>query len=326
MNPLNFLQDKINKELYSLCGEINSEPGGLYEPVSYTLSLGGKRMRPVLLLMACELFCGKTEEAISSALAIELFHNFTLIHDDIMDNAPLRRNKPTVHRKWNNNTAILSGDVMLVKAYQYLAGCESSKLPQVLALFNSAAVKVCEGQQLDMDFEKRNNITVSDYLGMIEKKTASLLAAGLQIGAIIGNASDTDARLLYDFGLNTGMAFQIQDDILDIYAGSKKFGKEPGGDIVSGKTTLLLLSAYQLAKGAMLNELRNAMSSDNVEPLQKVKTVRRIYDHLKVKEIAEEKMRYYHNLALKNLSDVNIDEDKKSQLKSFTQGLMVRKI
>jgi len=326
VHNINFLQDKIDKELASLCKEINSEPGDLYEPISYTLSLGGKRMRPVLLLMACELFEGDIKGAIPPALAIEIFHNFTLVHDDIMDNAPLRRNKPTVHRKWNDNTAILSGDAMLVKAYQYLARGESSKLPQVLNVFNSAAIHVCEGQQLDMDFEKRENITVSDYLGMIELKTAALLAVSLQIGAIIGDASDTDTQHLHDFGLNIGMAFQLQDDILDVYGSRQKFGKELGGDIVSGKTTFILLKAYELAKGVVLNELKDAMSSKNVEPLQKVKIVTRIYDQLNVKEIAKKKMQHYHQLGLKHLSEVKVDEEKKNGLKSFTEGLMVREI
>jgi len=326
VHSINFLQDKIDKELDSLCEEINSEPGNLYAPISYTLSLGGKRMRPVLLLMACELFKGAIEDAIPPALAIEIFHNFTLVHDDIMDNAPLRRNKPTVHSKWNDNTAILSGDAMLVKAYQYLVKCERSKLPQVLDVFNSAAIHVCEGQQLDMDFEKRDNIAVSDYLGMIELKTAALLAVSLQIGAIIGNASDTDTQHLHDFGLNIGMAFQLQDDILDVYGSRQKFGKELGGDIISGKTTFMLLKAYELAQGVMLNELKNVMTSKNVETLQKVKVVTRIFDQLNVKEIAKKKMQHYHQLGLKHLSEVEIDKEKKNGLKSFTEGLMVREI
>lgn len=326
VHSINFLQDKIDKELDLLYKDINSGPGNLYEPISYTLSLGGKRMRPVLLLMACELFDEDTEGAIPPALAIEIFHNFTLVHDDIMDNAPLRRNKPTVHLKWNENTAILSGDAMLVKAYQYLAKCESSKLPHVLGVFNSAAIQVCEGQQLDMDFEKRKGIKVSDYLNMIELKTAALIAGSLKIGAIIGGASDKDAQHLHDFGLNIGMAFQLQDDILDVYGSRKKFGKEVGGDIVSGKTTFMLLKSFELAKGGVLNELRNAMSSKNIEHLQKVKIVTRIYDQLKIKEIAKEKMQYYHQLGLKHLSEVKVDEKKKSALKSFTEGLMVREI
>lgn len=326
MHSISFLQNKIDKELALLCGSINTEPGNLYEPISYTLSLGGKRIRPVLLLMACELFAGDTEGAIPSALAIEIFHNFTLVHDDIMDNAPLRRNKPTVHLKWNENTAILSGDAMMVKAYQYLARCENSKLPQVLNIFNSSAIQVCEGQQLDMDFEKRKDIKVSDYLNMIELKTAALIAGCLKIGAIIGGSSEKDAQYLHDFGLNIGMTFQLQDDILDVYGSQQKFGKEVGGDIVSGKTTFMLLKAYELAKGGVLNELRNTMSSKNIEHLQKVKIVKRIYDQLNVKEIAKEKMQYYHQLGLKYLSKVKVDEEKKSALKSFTEGLMDREI
>ncbi|MFH1319649.1 MAG: polyprenyl synthetase family protein [Bacteroidota bacterium] len=326
MHKIKFLQDKINKEVNSLCEELHLEPEDLYDPISYTLSLGGKRMRPVLLLMGCELFGGDIERAVLPALAIELFHNFTLVHDDIMDNAPLRRNHPSVYSKWNSNTAILSGDAMLVKAYQHISKCDRTILPKVLDVFNDAAIKVCEGQQLDMNYEEQDNITVSDYLGMIELKTAVLLASSLQIGASIGGASDEEAQHLYNFGKNIGMAFQLQDDILDVYGDQQKFGKQVGGDIVSNKKTFLLLQAIELAKGEMLNELRTILGTKNFDPWEKVKAVKRIYDQLNIKERTKEKMQYYHWLGLKHLSEVKVAEEKKTVLISFTESLIVREI
>src|ERR1700761_9383330 len=222
-------------------------PAALYEPISYILSIGGKRMRPALLLMACDLFGGDVDDALAPALAIEVFHNFTLMHDDIMDNAPLRRGRTTVHERWNKNVAILSGDVMLIEGYKLMMQVKDHLLRQILDIFNNTAVDVCEGQQIDMEFEQRNDVTIKEYINMIRLKTAVVLGGALKIGALLGGASTKDANLLADFGVNLGLAFQLQDDILDVYGNPEKFGKQVGGDIIANKKTYLLLKALELA-------------------------------------------------------------------------------
>ncbi len=239
------LQEFISEKIQSL--NLDKEPKGLYEPISYTLVSGGKRIRPALVLAACNMFSEKIEPAIPVALAFEVFHNFTLLHDDIMDNSPIRRNKETVHEKWNQNTAILSGDAMMIEAYEFLTELPAGLLKNILKLFNKTALEVCEGQQYDMDFETKEIVSEEDYLNMIKLKTSVLIAAALKAGAICGGASDTDADLLYDFGLNIGLAFQIQDDLLDTYADTAVFGKKNGNDIITGKKTFLLINALQKA-------------------------------------------------------------------------------
>ena len=245
MHKIKDLQEIINKEIESK--KMGREPFSLYEPINYSLSNGGKRIRPLLTLLACNLFSEKIDQAIDAALAIEIFHNFTLLHDDIMDKADIRRGKPTVHKKWNENTAILSGDAMFIKSYDFLLETKTEKFKEILQVFNNTALEVCEGQQYDMEFENRNDVSENEYLRMIELKTSVLLAAALKIGAIIGGAENADADLLYDFGRNIGLAFQLQDDMLDVYGSKNTFGKEIGGDIVANKKTFLLIKAKQLS-------------------------------------------------------------------------------
>ena len=251
MKKLEDLQSIISEAVQKL--DFPGYPAKLYEPISYILSLGGKRMRPALLLMACELFGGDVNKAISPALAIEVFHNFTLMHDDIMDNAPLRRGKTTVHERWNKNVAILSGDVMLIEGYKLMMQVEDRLLRPILDIFNTTAVGVCEGQQLDMEFETRDVVDINEYINMIRLKTAVVLGGALKIGALIGGAPAKDADLLSQFGVQLGVAFQLQDDILDVYGDPEKFGKQVGGDIISNKKTFLLIKALELAKGEQAN-------------------------------------------------------------------------
>ncbi|PIZ06299.1 MAG: isoprenyl synthetase, partial [Flavobacteriales bacterium CG_4_10_14_0_8_um_filter_32_5] len=279
--------DKLTHFIHIIDEEIqkrpfNKEPQQLYQPLNYTLGLGGKRIRPALLLLANDLFGGKQALAIDAAIAIEIFHNFTLIHDDIMDNAPIRRGHPTVFKKWNVNTAILSGDVMLVESYKLISTCESVVLPEVLKTFNKMAAEVCEGQQYDMNFETQQNITIDDYLKMIELKTAVLLGASLRIGALIAKASVTDVNHIYAFGQNIGIAFQLMDDLLDVYGNPEKFGKQVGGDIISNKKTYLLLKAKELAKNELKKELEFCLSSKTLSPENKVNRVKAIYSQLKI--------------------------------------------
>src|ERR1700759_413091 len=255
MKELHELQDIIGNAVKEL--NYPEYPAQLYEPISYILSLGGKRMRPALLLMACDLFGGDVDAAIPPALAIEVFHNFTLMHDDIMDNAPIRRGHATVHTKWNQNVGILSGDVMLVQGYKLMMQVPDHLLRPILDIFNVTAIGVCEGQQLDMEFEELTNVSIDEYLNMIKLKTAVVLGGALKIGALIGGADTKDADLLSDFGVNLGIAFQLQDDILDVYGDPEKFGKQVGGDIISNKKTYLLLKSLELANKQQSSELHN---------------------------------------------------------------------
>jgi len=320
MTQLQSLQDQFNLALEML--ELPSEPKLLYEPVSYTLSNGGKRMRPLLVLMGCKVFSEDVSQAIHPAIGIEIFHNFTLLHDDIMDNAPIRRGKPSVHTKWNNNIAILSGDAMMILAYQELCKTDSSVLSQVLEIFNKTALEVCEGQQLDMDFETSDDVSIADYVNMIRLKTAVVLGGGLKVGAIIGKADAEQANLLYQFGLNTGIAFQLQDDILDIYGESRKVGKQKGGDIISSKKTFLLLKALELAEGEQAINLRKWLKSD--AETEKVNAVTEIYDQLGIRKLAEERMWQYYNEGISNLNKVQGNDTWIDMLRAFSHNLMHR--
>jgi len=306
--------------------EINwtREPRGLYEPINYVLSLGGKRIRPALVLAGCEMFSGNLQNAVAPALGIEIFHNFTLLHDDIMDKADIRRGKPTVHKKWNDNTAILSGDVMQIIAYQYIAKTKPEYLKEVLDLFSTTATEICEGQQLDIDFETRLDVSVDEYLEMICLKTAVLLGAALKIGAIIGNASETDKNLLYDFGVNLGLAFQLKDDLLDVYGNSETFGKKIGGDILCNKKTFLLISALQKADGDVKNELLNRLETENFDADEKINSVRKIYDLLNIRNICEEKMNDFFEKALKKLDKINLPIENKQILCNLAENLKAR--
>ncbi|MCF8256754.1 MAG: polyprenyl synthetase family protein [Flavobacteriales bacterium] len=301
-----------------------SWPAELYDPVRYTMANGGKRMRPLLVLMGCKLFKDDVTDAMGPAMAVELFHNFSLLHDDLMDNAPVRRGHPSVHVKWNPNIAILSGDAMLVLAYQALARTDAKLLPELLDIFSSTALKVCEGQQLDMNFEQRNDVAVVEYEQMIALKTAVLLAASLKMGAIIGGADAAQAKHLYDFGLHAGIAFQLQDDILDVFGDSGKVGKQQGGDIVSDKKTYLQIKALQLATGPDRKELALWKGNGHASAAEKVRAVTDIYHRLGIRELAEERMSYYHDEALRHLEPVMGNEEWKATLRKFTDSLMIR--
>lgn len=296
----------------------------LYDPVNYIMSLGGKRMRPALLLMANDLFGGKLEDAINPALAVEVFHNFTLLHDDIMDHAPMRRGQPTVHEKWGVNEAILSGDVMMVQAVQLMTQCPDRVLRDVLDVFHITAVQVCEGQQMDMDFETRDDVSIDEYLKMIELKTSVLLAGAMKIGALIGGASRDDAEEIYQFGRNLGLSFQIMDDILDVYGDQEKFGKQVGGDIIENKKTYLMLNAMELAEGSNKAALDSWIRTDQFDGVEKVKAVTGIYDQLEVKAHTEEVMNDYYNKAIANLTAISLSEENKAPLYALAQQLLQR--
>lgn len=322
MHTIPELQKIIDQEINQL--QYPKNPKELYEPITYLMQLGGKRLRPALVLMATDLFGGDIKKAIPAALAIETFHNFTLMHDDIMDKAPLRRGKQTVHVKWSESVAILSGDVMFVEAFKLMIQVEANILPQVLKVFNNTAVGVCEGQQIDMNFETSTEVSIADYLEMIRLKTAVLLGGALKIGALIGNSSVTDADKLYDFGVNLGIAFQLQDDILDVYGDPEKFGKQVGGDILANKKTFLLIKAKALASENQLNELNYWLNITDINHPEKVKAVTHIFNDLAIKSIAEKEMQAYAQLGLENLLSINLEEERKITLKAFAESLISR--
>jgi len=321
MYTLKELQELINKEISNQ--KIGREPFTLYDPINYTLESGGKRIRPALVLLACNLFSDDVSQAILPAIGLEIFHNFTLLHDDIMDHADIRRGNPTVHKKWNENAAILSGDAMFIKAYDYFLDCESPNFRKILKVFNQTALEVCEGQQYDMEFEDREFVSVEEYLRMIELKTSVLLAGALKIGALIGGADEKNADLLYEFGRNIGLAFQLQDDYLDVYGDVEVFGKQIGGDIAANKKTFMLINALQLAKGRDLKELKKLLTN-NLEKEEKVISVTKIYNNLKVKELAQKEINAYTNKALKYLDQVSVDISNKKELKNLAEKLINR--
>jgi geranylgeranyl diphosphate synthase, type II len=303
---------------------IRQEPQRLYDPVNYILSLGGKRIRPVMLMMACELFGRKAEDAMPAALGIEMFHNFSLVHDDIMDRAPVRRGKPTVHEKWDANAAILSGDTMLVLAYQHFLQLDHSLAGDVLHVFSQTAREVCEGQQYDMDFETDRKVSIDDYLEMIRLKTAVLVAASYRIGAIIAGAGVQSQQDIYDFGLQSGMAFQLKDDLLDTYGDEKKFGKRPYGDIHTNKKTYLYLKALELADTKQTEILMRYYSGVNQDPDEKVKEVLNVFNQLDISRQTEVKIMEYYERALKSLNRMDADESGKNMILDFTERLMDR--
>lgn len=320
MYQISELQQLINQRIADT--NYPATPKELYEPISYFMAMGGKRMRPTLMLMACNLYTDHVLPALDTAVAIEVFHNFTLMHDDIMDMAPLRRGKPTVHEKWNTNAAILSGDTMLVEAYKLFLSSDTSLLPDILSVFNKTAVEVCEGQSIDMYFEKNEQVTISQYINMIRLKTSVLIGAALKIGSLLGGAGKTDADLLYEFGVNLGLAFQLQDDVLDIYGDPKKFGKQVGGDIIANKKTYLLIKAKELARDDTAKSLNNWLKSD--DPENKVSAITAIYNKLGVRELADAEINQYSVRALKNLDKLSVPEERKSLLKQFAEGLLFR--
>jgi geranylgeranyl diphosphate synthase type II len=321
MHSIEQLQYLVNKAIADT--KYTEQPAELYEPISYLMQLGGKRMRPVLVLIATEIFDGNVLKALDAAIGIELFHNFTLMHDDIMDKAPLRRGKPTVHAKWNESAAILSGDVMFVEAYKLMIKVDDSILREVLAIFSDTASGVCQGQQADMNFEKRDDVSLPEYLEMIRQKTAVLLAGSMQIGALIGGAVPDQANLIYEFGENLGLAFQLQDDILDVYGNPEKFGKQVGGDILSNKKTFMLIKAKELATGNTKSELDTWLNSSD-DPLAKIKAITSIYNLLEVRKLAEIEMEEYVNKALGALDMISVDRSKKDLLRGFAEQLLIR--
>ncbi len=316
------LQAIVEKSLVQL--QLPSEPQNLYDPISYTISLGGKRIRPVLCLMSANLFSDIVDKAVKPALALEIFHNFTLIHDDIMDKAEVRRGKPTVYRKWNTNVAILSGDAACILAYKYLVQTDAAILPEVLKVFTTTALEVCDGQQLDMEFEHLPFVTEEDYLRMIELKTSVLLAGAAKIGALIGGASMVDADRIYNFGRYLGLAFQLQDDLLDTYGDPKVFGKAIGGDILANKKTFLMINALKLAGKESLAKLHLMMKAADVLPEVKIAQVKQVFDEVGVRTIAEDKIAHYYGLALAELGKVTVREERKSVLLHFAEKLMGR--
>ena len=302
------------------------EPRNLYEPIHYILGLGGKRMRPVLTLMAAEVFDVDYKKALPAALAVEIFHNFSLVHDDIMDDAPLRRGKKTVHEKWNLNTGILSGDAMLILAYQYFEHYEPIVFRDLAKLFSKTALEVCEGQQWDVDFEERNDVTIPEYLKMIQYKTAVLVAAAMKMGAIIAETSQENADLIYDFGLNLGLAFQLQDDYLDAFGDPETFGKQVGGDIIENKKTFLYLKAVAFSKEEEAQELRRLFSIHPEDNTEKIKTVKELFIASGAAKATQDAIQDFTFKAFHTLEKMNIDSDKKALLKIFGENLMGRKV
>jgi len=305
--------------------EYPKQPADLYDPIKYILSLSGKRIRPLLVLMGAKLF-GKEnlQEVVPASIAIEYFHNFSLIHDDIMDRAPLRRGKATVHQKWNDNVAILSGDALLVKAYQELGKSPSAHIPDLLNVFNKVALEVCEGQQYDMDFEKKSNVSEDDYLNMIRLKTSVLLGGALQMGAILANADQQQQQLIYDFGVNLGIAFQLQDDYLDVYGNPETFGKQVGGDILCNKKTILRIKTEQLLDEESKEEFQKLIDLDTIEDADKVSQMKNLYAKFEVDKYAEDIKSRYMELAYNKLDSIAVSEAQKAELRMLADTLMHR--
>ncbi len=315
---LDIIRENIGKIVYP------QHPDQLYEPIRYILDLGGKRARPALVLLACNLYKDDVSESVQPALAWEVFHNFTLMHDDVMDKADIRRGKQTVHKVWNENTAILSGDSMLILAYQIMAKAPSDVMRSLLDLFSKTAAEICEGQQLDMEFESRLNVTEEEYLEMICLKTAVMIGACLKSGAIVGGARMVDLNLLYEFGINLGLAFQIKDDFLDIYGDPAVFGKNIGGDILCNKKTYFLVNALQLAENEEKESLLNWLNASSYNEKEKINGITAIYDKLELKQRAEDKMKALYEKSLSSLRQVDLPEDKKTVLYEYAKQLMER--
>lgn len=324
MHSVEYYQEKFNEYLTSRVTA--REPVTLYEPMSYILGLGGKRLRPVLTLLTTELFGGKYESAFDAAMAVEFFHNFSLIHDDIMDAAPLRRGKTTVHQKWDVNTGILSGDAMLIEAYCYLESYSPSVFKDLTMLFSRTAIEVCEGQQYDVDFESREDVEVAEYLKMIEYKTAVLVGASMKMGAIIARAPGSSQKDIYDFGLNLGMAFQLQDDYLDAFGDPKTFGKQVGGDIIENKKTYLYLRSIEMADKGQSRELRDLFSIQPGKTDKKVKRVKEIYVQSGASVATKEAIASYTKKAFDHLDNLDVADKNKQVLRQFGEALMARKV
>ena len=303
---------------------ITRQPTSLYDPIKYVLSIGGKRIRPVLLLLTYNMYRDDIERVMPTAVGLETYHNYTLLHDDLMDKADMRRGMPTVHRKWDDNTAILSGDSMLVVAFQRVAQCPAENLQDILSLFTMTALEIGEGQQYDMDFENRMDVTEDEYIEMIRLKTSVLLACAVKMGAIMAGASDEDAKNLYAFGEKLGLAFQLQDDLLDVYGDPKVFGKAIGGDITSNKKTYMLINAILRANNEQREELIKWITTDNFDKEEKIKAVTKLYNIIGIRQLCEKKINDYFAEALTYLEKVNVPEEKKTALQRFTDQMMHR--
>ena len=303
---------------------ITRQPTSLYDPIKYVLSIGGKRIRPVLLLLTYNMYRDDIERVMPTAVGLETYHNYTLLHDDLMDKADMRRGMPTVHRKWDDNTAILSGDSMLVVAFQRVAQCPAENLQDILSLFTMTALEIGEGQQYDMDFENRMDVTEDEYIEMIRLKTSVLLACAVKMGAIMAGASDEDAKNLYAFGEKLGLAFQLQDDLLDVYGDPKVFGKAIGGDITSNKKTYMLINAILRANNEQREELIKWITTDNFDKEEKIKAVTKLYNKIGIRQLCEKKINDYFAEALTYLEKVNVPEEKKTALQRFTDQMMHR--
>ncbi len=320
MKELQEYQKIVENKIHEL--DLPKEPANLYDPLRYFLKLGGKRTRPSLTMLGCSLFNVPGIKAFNAALAVELFHNFTLIHDDIMDEAPLRRGQQTVHQKWDTNIGILSGDVLFVEAYDHLSKYEGQVLPQLLRIFSRTARQVCEGQQLDMDFETQDVVSIPSYIEMIRLKTSVLLGAALEMGATVAQAGEKDTQNLYDFGVNIGLAFQLQDDLLDVYADPEKFGKQVGGDILANKKTYLLLKAFERASEEQRTILSDSMALANGD--EKITAVKRMFAALNVREDAEREKKRFYETAIKHLEAIDVPSQQKETLIGLADFIMAR--
>lgn len=314
--------DTIDKAIADL--NLGMDLPNLYDPIYYILSLGGKRIRPLLSILAYQLYQKGYDKVLQPSLAVEVFHNFTLMHDDIMDKAPIRRNKPTVHKKWNENIAILSGDVMLVRVYDLLLDVEDSIVKEVISKFNNCAAGVCEGQQMDMDFENSDHVGVDEYLEMIKLKTAVLLGYSLEQGGLIAGASTADQASLKQFGINMGIGFQLMDDLLDVYGDKAVFGKQVGGDIIANKKTFLLIKALELAQGKDKKELEKWISLKDFDPVEKVSEVTSIYNNLNIEALTKAEINHYFDLGLESFHNIDIEEERRKDLLSLSSFLMNR--
>lgn len=324
MQPLSYYQEIISNHFNTLI--VNEEPANLYEPIKYILSLGGKRMRPVLTLMATEVFDADCKKSLAAATAVEVFHNFSLIHDDIMDDAPLRRGNETVHEKWNINTGILSGDAMLILAYQYFEQYEPKIFQELAKLFSKTALEVCEGQQYDVDFETREDVTIPEYLKMIEYKTAVLVGASMKMGAIVAQTTEENKNLIYDFGLNLGIAFQLQDDYLDAFGNPETFGKQVGGDIIENKKTYLYLKAMEFAKPEEKEQLLHLFSIQPNDNTEKINSVKEIFNSTGASQETKNAIEKFTLKAFETLEKMDIKDSKKAVLKAFGEKLMSRNV
>ncbi len=324
MHAISHYQELISDYFSDL--HLTKDPKNLYEPIEYILSLGGKRMRPILTLMATEVFDVDCKKALAAATAIEVFHNFSLVHDDIMDDAPLRRGNETVHEKWNVNTGILSGDAMLILAYQHFEEYEPKIFRELAKLFSKTALEVCEGQQYDVDFETRDDVTIPEYLKMIEYKTAVLVAAAMKMGAIVAETTTENADLIYDFGLNLGLAFQLQDDYLDAFGDPETFGKQVGGDIIENKKTYLYLKAIAFSDENQKNQLMHLFSIHPTDNIDKITSVKEIFNASGASSATQQAIQDFTLKAFETLEKMNISSDKKNMLRTFGENLMNRNV